>query len=178
MALKEKFKQEIIPKLMKNLNLKNPLAVPQVKKVIINIGIGEATQNKELLEKTSIVITAIIGQKPKTCPAKKAIAGFKLRDGTPIGLTVTLRGKRMYSFIEKLFKIVLPRVRDFQGVKKSSFDSSGNYTLGIKDLSVFPEAEFGKIDRPRGLEITFVTNAQDKEKSKELLTLLGMPFEK
>jgi large subunit ribosomal protein L5 len=178
MNLKEKLHQEIIPLLQKKFNLKNPLAVPRPQKVVINIGVGEASQNKEILEKTSSFLTAITGQKPKVCTAKKAIAAFKLREGAPIGLKVTLRGERMYSFLEKLFKIILPRVRDFQGVKKTSFDPNGNYTLGIRDVAVFPEADLVKVDSAKGLEITIVTNSKDTQKSTELLALLGMPFEK
>jgi len=177
-SLRKKYQQEIVPKLAKEFGLKNILSTPRIEKVVINIGIGEAAQDKNLLDLTTQDLATITGQRPKITRARKAIAGFKLRAGDPIGLMVTLRGERMYDFLEKLFKMVLPRLRDFQGVSLKSFDGRGNYNLGIPELTVFPEVEYRKISRVWGLEITIVTNAGGDEKAKRLLEELGMPFEK
>lgn len=176
--LEEKYQQEIIPLLQKEFALANRLAVPRLIKVVINMGIGEIAHDKTALEKTKESLALITGQKPLVCPAKKAIADFNIRKGTPVGLKVTLRKKRMYQFIDKLFTLVLPRVRDFQGVKRKSFDNEGNYTLGLKEQIIFPEVDYDKIDKVRGLEITFVSNCKDKKKNLRLLELLGMPFER
>jgi len=176
MSLYEKYHQEIIPQLKKELNLKSIMAVPRIKKVVVSIGLKEAKDDKKILEFASTQLSAITGQYPKVCRAKKSIAEFKLGKRQPIGLAVTLRGKRAFDFIEKLFSIVLPRVRDFNGVSQKSFDGRGNYSLGISEQIVFSEIDFSKIDKTRGLEITFVTNAKNDGKAKLLLTKLGMPF--
>jgi len=176
--LEEKYRQEIRPKLVEEFGLKNVLAVPSIEKVVLNIGLGQASQDKGLIEKAAEDLKTITGQKPKVNKARLAIASFKLREGDPIGLMVTLRGKRMYAFLEKLFKIVLPRLRDFKGVANSGFDGRGNYNLGLSEQIVFPEIDYAKIDKIRGLQITIVTNAQDDQKAKRLLEELGVPFEK
>lgn len=176
--LEKKYQQEIRPKLAKEFALKNVLAVPSVVKVVLNIGLGQASQEKNLIEKAAEDLRVITGQKPKINKARLAIAGFKIRKDDPIGLMVTLRGRRMYDFLEKLFKIVLPRLRDFKGVSSSGFDSHGNYNLGLSEQIVFPEIDYAKIDKIRGLQITIVTNAQDSQKAKRLLEEMGMPFEK
>lgn len=176
--LREKYQREIAPKLAKELSLTNTLAAPRMEKIVVNIGLGEALQDKKILEAVSADLAVITGQKPKVAAARKSIAGFKLRAGQPIGLMVTLRGKRMYDFFEKLTKIVLPRLRDFQGVSLKSFDGQGNYSLGIPEQIVFPEIDYAKIDKVRSLEVTIVTNAKADEKAKRLLELLGMPFVK
>lgn len=174
--LKKKYQKEIGPKLAKELGLKNILAVPKVEKVVINLGIGEGAGNKEVVEKAGQNLAIITGQKPKIARARVSIAGFKLRAGDPIGLVVTLRGERMYDFLEKLFKIVLPRLRDFQGLPIKGFDGRGNYNLGIAEYTVFPEIDYSKVDKVRGLQITIITNTDDNQKAKRLLELLGMPF--
>lgn len=176
--LKKRYQEEIVPKLAKELGLKNILAVPRVIKVVINIGLGEGAQDKNIIKTTSQELAVFAGQRPKVARARKSIAGFKLRAGDPIGVMATLRGTRMYDFLEKLLKIVLPRVRDFQGVPLKSFDGRGNYNLGLAEQLVFPEIDYGKVARTRGLEITIVTNAGDDQKAQRLLELLGMPFEK
>lgn len=176
--LKKKYQEKIAPKLAKELGLTNALAAPRMEKIIINIGLSEAMENKKALESASNDLAVITGQKPKVTKARQSIAGFKLRAGQPIGLMITLRGQRMYDFFEKLVTIALPRLRDFQGVSLKSFDGQGNYTLGIPEQIVFPEIDYAKVDKVRGLEITIVTNAKTNEKAKRLLELLGMPFEK
>ena len=176
--LEERYQKEIKAKLVKEFKLKSILAVPRVEKVVVNMGIGEATEDKKIIEKASADLQAITGQKPKLAKARLSIAGFKLREGNVIGLVVNLRGERMYIFLEKLFKIVLPRLRDFKGVSLKGFDGQGNYNLGIREQIVFPEVDYAKIDKVRGLQITFVTNAGDDGKAKRLLVELGMPFEK
>lgn len=176
MNLFEKYYQEIIPSLQKELGVKSPLAVPRLVKVVINIGLKEAKDDKKILDSASEQLTIISGQKPKVCRAKRSVAGFKLSKGQPIGLAVTLRGKRAFVFLEKLFQIVLPRVRDFSGVDVGSFDGKGNFSLGITEQIVFPEIDFSKIDKIRGLQITIVTNVKDNQKAKLLLEKLGMPF--
>jgi large subunit ribosomal protein L5 len=174
--LKQRYQKEIAPRLAKEFGEANVLAAPRLEKVVINVGIGEAAQDKSLLNSSAEELAAITGQRPKICKARKAIADFKIQAGDPIGLVVTLRGKRMYDFLEKLFKIILPRLRDFHGVSLRSFDGRGNYTLGLPEQTVFPEVDFGKITKVRGLEITFMTNAKDDEKGRRLLEELGMPF--
>ncbi len=176
--LKGKYQKKIAPKLAKELGLTNVLAAPKMEKIIVNIGLSEAMDNKKLLEAASHDLAVITGQKSKVNKARQSIAGFKLRKGQSIGLMVTLRGQRMYDFFEKLVRVVLPRLRDFQGVSLKSFDGQGNYSLGISEQIVFPEIDYAKVDKVRGLEITIVTNAQTDEKAKKLLALLGMPFEK
>lgn len=176
--LREKYRQEIIPQLVKELGLKNHLAVPKVEKVVVNIGVGEGAQDKKVIEPASQDLARITGQKPRIAKARISEAGFKLRAGAPIGLVVTLRGQRMYDFLEKLFKVVLPRLRDFQGVSTKSFDGRGNYSLGISEHTVFPEIDYSKVEKVRGLEITLVTNTNDDQGARKLLTLMGMPFEK
>lgn len=176
--LLEKFKKEISPKLAKELGIKNPMAIPKIKKIVLNMGLGEAVKDKGVLEKGSQQLAAISGQKPLVTLARRSISDFKLKKGAPIGLKVTLRGKRMYNFLEKLITIVLPRVKDFRGVLPKSFDGFGNYTLGIKEQTVFPEMEFSEVDKIRGLEITIVTTAKNDKWGKRLLEALGMPFKK
>lgn len=178
MRLEERYKKEIIPQLMKELKIKNPLAVPKITKVAINVGLKEALEDKGVLEKVSEGLALITGQRPKVCRASKAIAGFKLRAGDPIGLMVTLRHKQMYDFLEKLFNIALPRVKDFQGLSPDSFDGRGNYTLGLEEQIVFPEIDTAKIEKIHGLEVSIVTNTEDDKKAKRLLELMGMPFKK
>jgi len=158
--LKERYKQEVLPKLMELYGYKNVMQVPRLEKVVLNIGLGEAVQNAKALEAAEKDLTAISGQHPVTTRAKKSISSFRLRDGMPIGLKVTLRGMRMYEFFDKLVNAVLPRVREFQGVPRNSFDGSGNYTLGIKEQIVFPEIDYDKIDRSRGLEVSIITTAR------------------
>lgn len=176
--LKEKYDKEIIPALMKRFSLKNPMQVPKIEKVVINIGVGEATQNAKLLDAAVSDLTLISGQKPVITRAKKSIAGFKLREGMPIGVKVTLRGERMYHFLDKLFHVALPRVRDFRGVSTKGFDGHGNYTLGIREQLIFPEIEYDKVEKIRGMDIVFVTTAPNDEQAFGLLQELGMPFRK
>lgn len=176
--LKERYISEITPALMKKFNYKTVMQVPRVDKVVINMGLGEAVQNTKVLDSAVADIQLIAGQRPVITRAKKSIAGFKLRDGMPIGAKVTLRGERMYHFIDKLVNISLPRVRDFRGVSSKSFDGRGNYTLGLKEQLMFPEIDYDKIDKLRGMDIVFVTTAKTDEEAFELLSQLGMPFSK
>jgi len=178
MNLQEKYQQEVIPALMEEFGLPNKMAAPRIKKIVVNIGIKEGAKDKGALEKATEQLRQITGQKPKISPAKKSIANFKIREGDPIGLTVTLRGKRMYDLLTKLVAIVLPRVRDFHGVPRRSFDGRGNYTLGFAEQIVFPEIDYAKIDRIRGLELTLVIEGSNAKISERLLELIGMPFEK
>jgi large subunit ribosomal protein L5 len=178
MTLFEKYQNQVVPTLLEEMGLSNKWAAPKVSKVVINIGLKEAAHDKGVLEKATDQLATITGQKPKVTRAKQSIANFKLRQGDPVGLTVTLRGRRMHDFMNKLFQIVLPRVRDFQGVSLTAFDKMGNYTLGLSEQIVFPEIDYSKIDKVRGLEITFVNTAGDAKISKRLLELLGMPFKK
>lgn len=178
MTLQEHYATIVVPQLIKEFSLANNMAVPRITKIVVNIGLKEAAHDKGVLEKVAAQLATIAGQKPKVTEAKLSIAGFKLREGDPVGLTTTLRGKRMYDFITKLVAIALPRVRDFQGVPDKSFDKSGNYTLGISEQTVFPEIDYSKVDKIRGLEITFVIANGEPIISKRLLALLGMPFEK
>lgn len=178
MNFREYYQEEVVSKLTKELNLPNPLAVPRVIKVVLNIGLKEAASDKKVLENVSLQLASITGQKPKVTRAKRAIAAFKIQAQDPIGLAITLRKKRMYDFLEKLIKIVLPRIRDFRGLSRQSFDGRGNYTLGLVEQIVFPEIDFGKIDKMRGLEITITTNAKNDQAAEKLLEYLGMPFRK
>jgi large subunit ribosomal protein L5 len=176
--LQKKYQQEIIPLLKKEFKISNFLAVPCITKTVINVGIGEISNDKQALEKVKETLKAITGQQPLARPAKKAIADFKIRQGNIVGFKVTLRGKRMYHFLDKLFSLVLPQVRDFSGVKRTAFDPQANYTLALKEQIVFPEVDYDKIDKVRGLEISIVTTTKDKAQALRLLELLGMPFEK
>lgn len=174
--LKERYREEIIPKLMELYKYKNVMQVPHLEKVVLNIGLGEAIKNAKALEAAEGDLTTISGQHPVTTRAKKSISAFKLRTGMTIGLKVTLRGGRMYDFFDKLVNAVLPRIREFQGLSGNSFDGRGNYTLGIKEQIVFPEIDYDKIDRARGLEVSIITTAKTDEEGRSLLELLGMPF--
>jgi large subunit ribosomal protein L5 len=174
--LKEFYKQEITPALMKKFNYKNIMQTPRLEKVVVNVGIGEAIQNPKVIDSATDDIMTITGQKPIVTRAKKSIAAFKLRTGMPVGVKVTLRGERMYEFVDRLLNVALPRVRDFQGVSGKSFDGRGNYTLGIKEQLIFPEISYDKIDKIRGMDIVFVTTAKTDEEAKELLKGFGMPF--
>ncbi|WP_018131292.1 50S ribosomal protein L5 [Effusibacillus pohliae] len=174
--LQERFKNEVIPALMQKFNYKNVMQVPKVEKIVVNVGLGEAIQNPKALDATVEDIQQITGQKPVITRAKKSIAGFKLREGMPIGVKVTLRGERMYHFMDKLFNVALPRVRDFRGVSPKAFDGRGNYTLGLKEQLIFPEIDYDKIDKVRGMDVVFVTTAKTDEEARELLAQLGMPF--
>jgi len=177
---RKKIKEEISPKLQKNLEIVNSMAVPTLLKIVINIGVRNATVDKKNIEIASNALMSITGQRPKVTRAKKSIATFKLREGDKIGLMVTLRGKRMYDFFEKLVNVVLPRVRDFHGIKVESFDQAGNYTLGFAELSIFPEIDVGKMDAfliGQGLEINIITTARDRREGHMLLSALGMPFQ-
>src|SRR6202140_6026113 len=174
--LQEKYRSEVIPGLMKRFGYKNPMAVPRVSKVVVNIGLGEASQNVKLLDVAAIELGQIAGQKPVISRAKKSIANFKIRKGMPIGCMVTLRGERMYEFLDRLSAIVLPRVRDFKGLAPNSFDGRGNYTLGIKDQLVFPEIDYTRVDKIKGMNITITTTARTDEEGRELLKQLGVPF--
>jgi large subunit ribosomal protein L5 len=174
--LKEKYKKEVVPQLMELRGYKNIMQVPRLKKVALNIGLGEAITDAKALESAENDLAAISGQHPVITRAKKSIAAFKLREGMTVGLRVTLRGERMYQFLEKLVNAALPRMREFRGVSPSSFDGRGNYTLGFKEQTLFPEIDYDKIDKARGLEISIVTTAKTDEEGKQLLELLGMPF--
>lgn len=173
-----KFTKEIVPKLRESLGIKNALALPRLSKIVVNMGVKNALSDKKAMQIASGILAQITGQKPKVTKAKKAIASFKLRKGDEIGLAVTLRGKRMYDFFNKLTMVVLPRLRDFRGVKRNKFDGSGNYTLGFTEYSVFPEIDLGKIEMVQGLEISIVTSAKNDQQGIVLLETLGMPFEK
>ena len=174
--LKEQYEKEIVPALMKKFNYKSVMEVPQLDKIVINIGLGDVKENPKDLENAIKDLEQITGQKPITTKSKKAIAAFKLRAGVPIGCKVTLRKGKMYDFANKLFNVALPRVRDFRGIPADSFDGRGNYSMGIKEQLIFPEIEYEKVDRVRGMDIIFVTTAKTDEEAKELLKLLGMPF--
>lgn len=176
--LQTKYTTEIVAKLQQELAVKNPMAIPKIKKIVLNMGVKDAVSDKKLVEKMALVIAQISGQKPKITKAKKAIATFKLRQGDPIGVTVTLRGKRMYDFLDKLISIVLPRIKDFRGVQTDSFDGRGNYALGFGEYSVFPEIDLGTVERMQGMEIIFVTSAKNNEDGLALLKAFGMPFVK
>jgi large subunit ribosomal protein L5 len=174
--LKEQYEKEIVPALMKKFNYKSVMEVPKLDKIVINIGLGDVKENPKDLENAIKDLEQITGQKPITTKSKKAIAAFKLRAGVPIGCKVTLRKGKMYDFANKLFNVALPRVRDFRGIPADSFDGRGNYSMGIKEQLIFPEIEYEKVDKVRGMDIIFVTTAKTDEEAKELLKLLGMPF--
>ena len=177
-VLKERYKEEIVPALMKSLKLTNIMEVPRITKVVVNIGVGEALDNAKALDAAVEDLTKIAGQKPVISKARKSIANFKLREGRAIGVKVTLRGERMWSFLDRLMNVALPRVRDFRGISPDSFDGRGNYTLGFREQLVFPEIDYDKIDKVRGLEVSIVTTAKSDEHGRELLQMLGMPFRK
>src|ERR1700756_5399141 len=174
--LRERFHQDIAPALQKELSLKNPNAVPRLHKIVINMGVGEATQNAKILDPAANELGAITGQKPVITRAKKSIAAFKVRAGMPIGAMVTLRGHRMYEFLDRLVNVAMPRVRDFRGVSTKSFDGRGNYTLGLRDQLIFPEIDYAKVDKLKGMNVTIVTTAGSDDQARTLLKHLGMPF--
>ena len=176
--LQERYKNEISKNLMEKFGYKSVMQLPKMEKIVINIGVGDATTNSKYLDEAVEELTAIAGQAPVVTKAKKSIAGFKIREGQPIGCKVTLRGEKMYEFLDKLVSISLPRVRDFRGVPKNSFDGRGNYTLGIKERLIFPEIDFDKVNKTRGMDIVLVTTAKTDEEGRALLTELGMPFAK
>src|SRR5918911_1545979 len=174
--LRERYQKEIAPAISKEFGITNPMAIPRLEKIVINMGMGEAIANSKVLDTAADELRAIAGQKPVITKAKKSIASFKLRQGMPIGTMVTLRGDRMYEFFDRLVSIALPRVRDFRGVSPKAFDGRGNYTLGIRDQLIFPEIDFNKVDKLRGMNISIVTTARDDEQARALLKGLGMPF--
>jgi large subunit ribosomal protein L5 len=174
--LKERFRKEVALTLMKEFDLKNPMAVPHLHKIVVNMGVGEATQNAKVLDPAVSELAQITGQKPVVTRAKKSIAAFKVRAGQPIGAMVTLRGDRMYEFFDRLVNVVLPRVRDFRGVSTKSFDGRGNYTLGLHDQLIFPEIDYAKVDKLKGMNVTIVTTAASDDQARSLLRHLGMPF--
>ena len=174
--LKEIYNSEIVSKLMSKFGYTNRMQVPKIEKVVINVGAGEAKDNSKIIDSIMGDLEAITGQRPTVCRAKKSVANFKVRQGRKIGVKVTLRGDRMYEFIDRLLNVALARVRDFRGINPNSFDGRGNYSLGIKEQIIFPEIEYDKIDKARGMDITFITTAKTDEESKELLSLMGAPF--
>ncbi|MCK6539271.1 MAG: 50S ribosomal protein L5 [Anaerolineales bacterium] len=176
--LHERYRNEIVPALQKSFDFKNVMQVPRIEKIVVNIGMGEALDNPKALESAVADLTIITGQKPVTTKARKSIANFKLREGRLIGTKVTLRGERMWAFLDRLVNTALPRVRDFRGVSPNAFDGRGNYTLGLRDQLIFPEIEYDKIDKLRGMEVTIVTTARNDDQARALLRMLGMPFSK
>jgi large subunit ribosomal protein L5 len=174
--LREKYKNEIAPALAKEFDIKNPMAIPKIEKIIVNMGLGEASTNAKILDVAAEELKAVTGQKPVITKAKKSIAAFKLRQGMSIGTMVTLRGSRMYEFLDRLISIALPRVRDFRGISAKAFDGRGNYTLGIREQLIFPEIDFNKVDKTRGMNISIVTTATNDEQARSLLKSMGMPF--
>src|SRR5436190_12832978 len=174
--LKERFRKEVAPVLMKEFELSNPMAVPHLHKIVVNMGVGEATQNAKVLDPAVNELGQITGQKPVVTRAKKSIAAFKVRENMPIGAMVTLRGDRMYEFVDRLMNVALPRVRDFRGVSTKSFDGRGNYTLGLHDQLIFPEIDYAKVDKSKGMNVTIVTTARSDDQGRALLRHLGMPF--
>ena len=176
--LMERYQNEVVKSLMEKFNYSSKMQAPKIEKIVLNIGVGDAVSNSKLLDEAVNELTLISGQKPVITRAKKSIAGFKLREGAPIGCKVTLRGERMYEFLDKLVNVSLPRVRDFRGVSNNSFDGRGNYTLGVKEQLIFPEIDFDKVNKLRGMDIVFVTTAKSDEEGRELLAQLGMPFKK
>ena len=176
--MKDVYISEIAPALMKKFGYKSVMQIPKLDKIVINVGAGEARENSKAIDAISSDLAAITGQKPMVCKAKKSVANFKLREGMPIGVKVTLSGNRMYEFLDRFFNVALPRVRDFRGINANSFDGRGNYNMGLKEQLIFPEIEFDKVDKVRGMDICFVTTAQTDEEARELLKLLGAPFEK
>jgi large subunit ribosomal protein L5 len=175
---REFYDNDVVPAMIKKFGYKNRLAVPKIDKIVVNMGLGEAKENAKAIESASRDMATFTGQKPITTKAKKSVANFKLRAGMPIGCKVTLRGEKMYSFADRLISVALPRVRDFHGVSGEAFDGRGNYTLGVKEQLIFPEIQYDKIDKIRGMDIIFVTTARTDEEAKELLSLFGMPFRK
>lgn len=176
--LQERYLNDIVPALVKKFSYKSVMQTPRLEKVVINMGVGDAVQNPKLLDSAVEDLTQITGQKPIITRAKRSLAGFKLREGMPIGCKVTLRGKRMYHFVDKLFNVALPRVRDFRGLSPKAFDGRGNYTFGVKEQLIFPEIDYDQVDKVRGMDITFVTTANTDEEARALLEELGMPFRK
>ena len=176
--LKEMYKSDVAPALMKKYSYKSVMQIPKLEKIVINVGAGEARENSKVIDAISSDLAKITGQKPYICKAKKSVANFKLREGMNIGVKVTLRGDRMYEFMDRFFNVALPRVRDFRGINPNSFDGRGNYNMGLKEQLIFPEIEFDKIDKVRGMDICFVTTAKTDEEARELLTLMGAPFSK
>jgi large subunit ribosomal protein L5 len=176
--MKERYRKEIVPQMMKEFGYANVMKVPRLEKVTLNIGLGEAIQNAKAIESAEQDLTTIAGQHPVITRAKKSIAAFKVRKGMPVGMMVTLRGRRMYDFLDRLFNAVLPRVRDFRGTPRTSFDRRGNYSLGLKEQIIFPEIDYDKVEKVRGLQVTIVTTAQNGEEGSRVLELLGMPFER
>jgi len=176
--LKEQYQTEVVPALMKSLGLDNVMQVPKLQKIVLNIGLGEAMDNPKALEAASADLVSITGQKPVITKARVSVAAFKLREGRQIGAKVTLRGERMWAFLDRLVNVVLPRVRDFRGIARDAFDGRGNYTLGLREQLIFPEIEYDKIDKVRGMEITIVTSAQSDDHAAAMLEMLGMPFRK
>ena len=174
--IKQTYQNDVVPRLVKERGYTTVMAVPRLAKVVVNMGVGEATQNIKVLDTAMDELGRITGQRPATRRAKKSIAAFRLREGMPIAATVTLRGDRMYEFVDRLFNVALPRVRDFRGVPTNAFDGRGNYTLGLRDQIIFPEIDYAKVEKLRGMNVTFVTTARTDEESKLLLTYLGMPF--
>ena len=174
--MKERYQTEVVPALLKEFGYDNPMRVPRVQKVSVNIGLGEAIQNAKALDSATADISAITGQKPVVTRAKKSIANFKIRQGNPIGLMVTMRGERMYEFLDRLVNVALPRIRDFHGAPANAFDGRGNYSLGLREQLIFPEIEYDKIDRIRGMQITIVTSATTDEEARKLMELMGFPF--
>lgn len=176
--LKEFYNKEAAPALMKKFSYKSVMQIPKLEKIVINVGAGEAKDNSKVIDAIMTDMKAITGQKPYICTARKSVANFKLREGTKIGVKVTLRGNRMYEFLDRLFNVALPRVRDFRGINPNSFDGRGNYNMGLKEQLIFPEIDYDKIDKVRGMDICFVTTANTDEEAKELLELMGAPFAK
>ncbi len=176
--LREKYSQEVVPRMMEAMGYKNVMQIPRLEKVVLNIGVGEATLNAKALEAAQQDLAAISGQRPVITRARRSIAAFKIRTGMPIGVAVTLRGARMDHFLDRLMNVVLPRIRDFQGVSVNSFDGRGNYSLGLREQLVFPEIEYDKVDKVRGLEVNIITTATNDEEGRQLLQLLGMPFQR
>ncbi len=176
--LKEQYISEVAPALMKKFGYENVMQIPKLDKVVINVACGEAKENSKVIDAVMNDLAAITGQKPIVCKAKKSVANFKLREGQAIGVKVTLRAEKMYEFVDRLFNVAFPRVRDFKGINANSFDGRGNYSTGIKEQLIFPEIEFDKVDKVRGMDINFITTAKTDEEAKELLTLLGAPFAK
>ncbi len=174
--LKEKFNQEIAPALAKEFGYKNPMSIPRIQKIVLNMGLGEAISNQKIIDVAVNELAVVTGQKPVVTKAKKSIAQFKLREGMSIGAMVTLRGDRMYEFLDRFISITLPRVRDFRGVSPKAFDGRGNYTVGLKDQLIFPEVDFGKVDKARGMNVCIVTTASNDEEARSLLRHFGMPF--
>ena len=177
-TLKDYYNSTVAPAMMKKFNYENVMQIPKLDKVVVNVAAGEAKENAKVIDAIMTDLAAITGQKPVVCRAKKSVANFKLREGMPIGVKVTLRGEKMYEFVYKLFNVSFPRVRDFRGINGNSFDGKGNYSTGIKEQLIFPEIEYDKIDKVRGMDINFITTAQTDEEAKELLSLLGAPFVK